>query len=154
MLAAGILACQKRGELKICCLDVGQGDGIVISAPEGAHFLVDGGSSSQSGVGRYQLIPYLKCQGISCLDGIILSHMDEDHISGVKELLEDMGRNQTNIRAENLYLPDLREESPDEIELKELARKAGFTHITTLNPEGLWTEIPLDEAVKKGGRPC
>lgn len=127
LLAAGILAYQKRGELKICCLDVGQGDGIVISAPEGAHFLVDGGSSSQSGVGRYQLIPYLKCQGISCLDGIILSHMDEDHISGVKELLEDMGRNQTNIRAENLYLPDLREESPDEIELKELARKAGIS---------------------------
>ena len=76
----------------ITCLDVGQGDASVVKTAEGAHILIDGGSSNKSALGQYQLLPYLKSEGISYLGGIFISHTDEDHISGVRELLQLMER--------------------------------------------------------------
>ena len=79
-LAVGILILgyHPAGSLKVICLDVGQGDGILVETPEDHHFLIDGGSSSQSDLGRYCLLPALKSQGISWLDGIFISHTDQD----------------------------------------------------------------------------
>lgn len=70
-------------------LDVGQGDGIVIRDRSGAAFMVDCGSSSVTGIGNWRLLPYLKQEGIRELEGIFISHTDEDHISGIQELLEE-----------------------------------------------------------------
>lgn len=68
-------------------LDVGQGDCIWIRSAGGEHFLVDGGSSSESKVGAFTIIPYLKYMGVSRLDAVFLTHLDKDHISGVMEIL-------------------------------------------------------------------
>ena len=54
----------------------------------------------------------MKSRGISRLDGIYVSHTDEDHISGVRELLEFVEKDLTSLRIENLILPkwsDIRE---------------------------------------------
>lgn len=81
-----------RGELFVSSvpyvtfLDVGQGDGIFLSLP-GARILIDGGSTTENEVGRYRILPYLKSQGVQKLDFVFLSHMDEDHVGGVEELL-------------------------------------------------------------------
>lgn len=75
------------GKLQISILDVGQGDAICIRAPDGTTILVDGGSSSKKNVGTKSLLPWLKYQGIKTVDYIFLSHMDEDHISGIEELM-------------------------------------------------------------------
>lgn len=69
-------------------LDVGQGDGIFIQTEEGEHFFVDGGSSDVKQVGKYRILPFLKSKGIASVKGWIVSHADQDHISGLKELLE------------------------------------------------------------------
>lgn len=69
-------------------LDVGQGDCIWVESAKGEHFLVDGGSSSESKVGEYTIVPYLKYMGVSKLDAVFLTHLDSDHISGVMEMLE------------------------------------------------------------------
>lgn len=69
-------------------MDVGQGDGIVLRTEQGKTLLVDGGSTSVSQVGKYRILPFLKYHGISHVDYMIMSHEDEDHISGQMELLE------------------------------------------------------------------
>ena len=53
------------------------------------HVLLDGGSTSQKKVGTYVILPYLKQQGISCLEAVVLTHTDQDHINGVMEVLEE-----------------------------------------------------------------
>lgn len=121
-----ILGRKPEEKLKITCLDVGQGDGIVIEAPKGYCFLIDGGSSNKSGVGQYQLLPYLKSQGISYLDGIFISHTDEDHVSGIKELLTYMGEGLTSIRGGTLYLPGWSQPPDSWEEHAALAQKAGM----------------------------
>lgn len=132
LLITGILLVgfHKSGSLKVICLDVGQGDGILIETPGAHHFLIDGGSSSQSDQGRYCLLPALKSQGISYLDGIFISHTDQDHISGIKELLEYMGNGLTTVRAGYLVLPGWQEHPRAWTELAGAAGKAGVRVVT------------------------
>lgn len=139
-LAVGILILgyHPAGSLKVICLDVGQGDGILVETPEDHHFLIDGGSSSQSDLGRYCLLPALKSQGISWLDGIFISHTDQDHINGVKELLEYMGKGLTTIRAGYLILPAWAERPDAWRELAEAAKTAGVKVVTA----GKGDELP------------
>jgi competence protein ComEC len=75
------------GPLIIHFLDVGQGDGIVIETPSHHFWLVDGGSTTVSGLGEYRLAPFLKTRGASVIDFAVVSHPDRDHISGLTELL-------------------------------------------------------------------
>ena len=86
-------------------LDVGQGDGIVLRDDTGVTMLCDGGSSSVSNVGKYRILPYLRYHGIDRLDYVFLSHMDMDHINGVRELLERMKAKNPNFSAKDFLLP-------------------------------------------------
>ncbi len=107
-------------------LDVGQGDGIVIHTPDDVTILIDGGSSSEKQVGEYRIKPFLKYHGIGQIDYMIMSHADEDHISGQKELLENHGK-PGEIQIRNLLLPEPAEEYQQEDgyqQMLELAKAA------------------------------
>lgn len=69
-------------------LDVGQGDGSLLRTDDGIVCFVDGGSVDVSGVGTYRILPFLKSKGIRRVDYWLLSHLDEDHVSGFYETLE------------------------------------------------------------------
>ena len=76
-------------ELRITLLDIGQGDCICIQTPDGHTCLIDGGSTTEKKIGTYRILPFLKSQGIDHLDAIFVTHGDEDHYSGLAEVLED-----------------------------------------------------------------
>ncbi len=67
---------------------MGQGDGIFLTDGAGTRVMIDGGSSSESSVGTYEIEPFLKYHGIKKIDVWILTHGDSDHYSGLLELLE------------------------------------------------------------------
>lgn len=110
--------------LEITFLDVGQGDCIYIENDNGDCYLVDGGSSSVSHVGKYRLLPFLKFQGAGTLEAVFVTHPDEDHCNGIMELLEQ-GEAQ-GIRVKNLVLPDVSESVKNEgyLTLVQAARRA------------------------------
>ena len=118
-VALMILMFRHQENFRMCMLDVGQGDGIHISSG-GMEILVDGGSTSESEVGRYRLIPYLKSRGISQIDCVLISHADTDHISGVQEILED-----GQIRIDMLVLPKVKEKSSNYQNVEALAAECG-----------------------------
>lgn len=107
--------------LKITMLDVGQGDGIVIEQKQGGVYLVDGGSTDVTQVGKYRILPFLKAEGIFKVQGIFISHMDTDHISGIKELLECQAQGELQI--ERIYLPDIGEKDDIYIEMEDKIRQ-------------------------------
>lgn len=100
----------------IAFLDVGQGD-CMMAETAGGMILADGGSSSVKKTGRYRMLPYLKSRGKQKIKIAVISHMDEDHYSGILELLE-MGR------IEYLGLPDVPRDTAYE-SVKTAAEKAG-----------------------------
>lgn len=107
LCGAVLLFLPGKRELTLTFLDVGQGDCIHIKTMEGNHFLVDGGSSSVSQVGTYRIIPYLKASGAGEIEAVFVTHPDEDHCNGVRELLSAGALN--GIHVKKLYLPDVGE---------------------------------------------
>lgn len=93
-----ILLRQQRTET-VYFLDVGQGDGILIRSPDGSNLVIDGGSTSQSKCGTYTLLPALRSQGMTDIDYWFVTHTDEDHISGLKEILAQGKLAQIKVRA-------------------------------------------------------
>ena len=92
--------------LNIWMMDVGQGDCMVICSSKAllcgkSVYVIDCGSSSDKEVGARRLIPMLKYYGIDRIDGVFITHPDDDHINGIEELLS-LAETE-NIRVDNIY---------------------------------------------------
>jgi competence protein ComEC len=95
----------ERGRLSVTFLDVGQGDAMLISFPQGSLMLLDSGGrigfDSREGDEEYEdvfvedsvsvaeaaVAPYLWRRGIRRLDWIAASHGDADHVGGFGEIV-------------------------------------------------------------------
>ena len=66
-----------QNPLKIVFLDVGQGDSILIQAPNGQTMLIDGGRSTN--LANTVIIPKLQEWGAKQVDVLIPTHPDQDH---------------------------------------------------------------------------
>lgn len=123
----------------VTVLDVGQGDGIVLRGREncgdGRAVMIDGGSSSETKLGKYTLLPYLKSQKITELSFVFLTHMDADHINGIEELIETKGAEGVRIRT--LVLPRLPQMDEEYIRIVNRAQRAGIRVCTMRSGETL-----------------
>ena len=72
---------KSRPEFELNILDVGQGQAIFLALPKQQMMIDVGGkyNEQQWGIGQQVIVPYLMDQGISSLDLVILSHLDQDH---------------------------------------------------------------------------
>ena len=106
---------------RISFLDVGQGD-CVCAEINGKVYMIDGGSTSESGLAEYTILPFLNYSGIRRVDAWFLTHSDQDHVSGFMELcgMEDLG----GIEIKTLYIPAVLEE--EFMEVKNCAQAAGI----------------------------
>jgi len=79
-------------DLVVSFIDVGQGDSILVEAPDGKNILIDGG-----GVPAYRKLayrigakivnPFLQKKKIKKLDTVILTHGHTDHMDGLLDVL-------------------------------------------------------------------
>ncbi len=99
-----IVTLRFRSPLEFTMLDVGQGDCLFLRLPSGTTCLIDGGSTSVKNVGQYRILPYLKHEGVEELDYMIFTHLDEDHISGARELLE-MNQGLDGVKIKQVLFP-------------------------------------------------
>lgn len=81
-LLTGLTLAQSQSQtapapLTIRFLDVGQGDAVLITAPEGDTLLYDGGP------GQSRLRQLIRQYDLRRLDAVVASHADSDHITGL-----------------------------------------------------------------------
>ncbi|HYH86445.1 MAG TPA: ComEC/Rec2 family competence protein [Pyrinomonadaceae bacterium] len=103
IIAHPLSAGRPDGRLRVDFLDVGQGDAALVTMPDGATLLVDGGGRptfgarrvggdgedaeqfepDSRGVGDAVVSEYLWWRGLSRVDYILATHADADHIDGL-----------------------------------------------------------------------
>lgn len=77
------------GSLQVSVLDVGQGLAVVLRTHD--HALVyDTGPrfSAEVDAGARTVLPYLRAQGVRSIDGLLVSHADNDHSGGALSILD------------------------------------------------------------------
>ena len=118
-------------ENKLVFLDVSQGDCMLLHDKKEGSILIDCGSTDETQVGTYRLLPYLKAKRIATLEAVVVTHADADHISGIVELLEKMepfSRWDTlfykgTVRIKRLLLPELANPDEEYQKLEKLAQE-------------------------------
>lgn len=68
--------------LRVTFLDVGQGDAVLLRAPEGQTALVD--------AGRDDIVPLLREMGVERIDLLVATHPHADHIGGMAGVIRSM----------------------------------------------------------------
>src|SRR5438445_6104368 len=137
-------------------LDVGQGDSLFVVSAGGKTLLIDGGGGfggfpgqeERNGVdpGEEAVSPYLWSRGFQRLDVVALTHAHQDHLGGLKAVLENfrvsklwIGREVTSASLANLESLARREGIPIEHEFR--AQSFSWDGV---NGEFLWPEIVPD----------
>ncbi|MDP2319721.1 MAG: DNA internalization-related competence protein ComEC/Rec2 [Acidobacteriota bacterium] len=80
------------GRLHLTVMDVGQGDAMLVTLPNGRTLMVDSGGVSLRGdfdIGDRVIGPALRARGIVRLDYLAITHGDPDHIGGAASLVKD-----------------------------------------------------------------
>lgn len=98
-----IFSSRVNPSLKVIILDVGQGDSILIKDRfgKGAYLIDTGGAltfekkkwakkKKNTSIAQNKLIPALKAEGISYLNGVFISHGHVDHMGALAELSESI----------------------------------------------------------------
>lgn len=94
-----IWSIMEHPQMKIHILDADQGDCIVLHFPNGKGIVIDAGNAKGSGqFGKRSIVPFLRSQGISQIDALIITHPDLDHYGGALSLIE-------NYRVRSLWIP-------------------------------------------------
>lgn len=77
--------------MRITFINVGYGDAILLQGDNGYTALLDGGSNLDEEFAddcfRIRAVDYLQKLGITHLDDVIISHIHEDHVCGLEEVL-------------------------------------------------------------------
>jgi competence protein ComEC len=97
-------------------IDVGQGDAIVIKFPNGKRMLIDTGPFTQNfDAGERTVVPFLKRNGISHLEYVLITHPHSDHIGGARAILR-------SLRIDTLVMASLTAGGREVSEVLEFAR--------------------------------
>jgi competence protein ComEC len=78
-------------DLRITCLDVGQGASSLVELPGGECMLIDGGGFSDNeifDVGERIVAPFLWSKKIAHVNKMVLTHPESDHMNGLLYVLE------------------------------------------------------------------
>ncbi len=102
-----------RGALELAAIDVGQGDSLFITLPNGRTLLVDAGGfpifdrriQSRLDIGEDVVSPYLWRRGLRNVDYVAVTHLHDDHAAGIPAVIR-------NFRPREVWLGLAPEDSP------------------------------------------
>jgi competence protein ComEC len=98
LVASPWAAALDPGELELTVIDVGQGDSLLLVFPQGKTMLIDGGGRLEYGmvkrrsnldIGEDVVSSYLWSRGIRHIDVIAATHAHQDHVGGLRALMEN-----------------------------------------------------------------
>ena len=94
LISAGAWTQASADEMTLMAFNVGKADSMLLRSGENAYLIDTGRGSTWDGT-EEQLLAL----GIRELDGVIITHMDSDHVGGLKKMLK------SDIQTKHIYVP-------------------------------------------------
>ncbi len=122
-------------DLQIITFDVQNADCFLIKTPENKYFIIDTGRASFRGSKAQAnsiIIKYLKDRGIKNIEGMIITHFDNDHSGGAVDIIN-------SINVKNVYINSFEDKTMTSVNIYKTLRKK---HIRASVPQGKIYEEP------------
>lgn len=122
--------------LEIIAFDVQNADSFLIKTPQNKYFMIDTGKAPfESGNSQAKIImlKYLKDRGIKNLEGVIVTHFDNDHSGGTAEII-------TNTKVKTLYLNNTKTETQTAKNIFKTAKKIHQKYKIVQHNQQIYTE--------------
>lgn len=82
-----------NNNFEVIAFDVKNADAFLLKTPKNKYFMIDTGKSGYNGgksQAKYLLLKYFKDRGIKNLEGLVITHFDNDHSGGAFDLISDL----------------------------------------------------------------
>lgn len=122
-------------DLQIITFDVQNADCFLIKTPANKYFIIDTGRASYRGSKAQAnsiIIKYLKDRGIKNIEGMIITHFDNDHSGGAVDIMK-------NLNVKHIYINSFKDKSMTSIEIYKTLREK---EISTQIPKGVIYQEP------------
>ncbi len=126
-------------DLEIIAFDVQNADSFLIKTPQNKYFFIDTGKKAyRSGNSQAKIImlKYLKDRGIKDIEGLIVTHFDNDHSGGTPDFIKE-----TNVKT--LYLNNTEQSSETAKNIFDTAEKNHQNIVIAENNKTIYTEPDL-----------
>ena len=124
---------------RVITFDVQNADCFLIKTPKSKYFIVDTGRAGFRG-GKSQansiIIKYLKDNGIKNIEGLIITHFDNDHSGGAVDII-----NSVNVK--KVYVNSFNDKSMTSINIYKTLKQQGISTFVPTNNEILYKEDNL-----------
>ena len=122
-------------DLQIITFDVQNADCFLIKTPANKYFVIDTGRASYRGSKAQAnsiIIKYLKDRGIKNIEGMIITHFDNDHSGGAVDIMK-------NLNVKQVYINSFKDKSMTSIEIYKTLREK---EISAQIPKGIIYQEP------------
>ena len=109
----------RMNDISVNIVNVGQGDGAVISVPFHETVLIDGGGSSEYSdydYGEKIFVPFLKRNGYTDINAAVVTHYHSDHARGIIDAMKEL-------KVREVIIPDCMEDNEYRMEIEKLAEE-------------------------------
>jgi len=126
--------------LEITAFDVQNADCFLVKTPKNKYFIIDTGKAAYnkgSSQAKIILLKYLKDRGIKNIEGVIVTHFDNDHSGGVVDILD-------NLNVGTLYLNNFDDDSMTSKEIYKKVKQNGINAKIAYNDTLAYEESDLE----------
>ncbi len=126
-------------KLEIIAFDVQNADSFLVKTPKNKYFMIDTGKlpfDSGNSQAKIIMLKYLKDRGIKNLEGLIVTHFDNDHSGGVPDVI-------SNVKVNNMYLNSTNVETQTGYKIFDTAKKLQQNYKVVTDFETIYEEDGL-----------
>lgn len=125
--------------LEITAFDVQNADCLLIKTPKNKYFIIDTGKApynNGSSQAKVILLKYLKDRGIKNIEGVVVTHFDNDHSGGTVDILE-------NLNVKTVYLSNFTDRAVTSQKIYETIKKRNINAQIAQNNSLIYEEPNL-----------
>jgi len=129
----------RNNNLEILAFDVQNADAFLLKTPANKYFIIDTGKApynNGSSQAKVIILKYLKDRGIKNIEGLIITHFDNDHSGGAVDLI-------SNLKIKNVYVNSKDDKSYTSKNIYETLKSKSVNTVVPENGEVIYRENNL-----------